>query len=114
MTVLIYGYPVEGRIPQGDVLGARPNLVGMKVWDVERDIFTAVHPDEDVVTTMPEGAEPLTKLCGMSGSAVYVVEKSPDKLWLAGFMYKAAHTMNQVLATYADFINADGTIRQRA
>jgi len=90
------------------VLGARPSLIGMKVWDVERDLFTAIHADQDVTMTVPNQAKPLTKLCGMSGSAVYAVEKGADGLVLAGFTYKASHAMNQVLATYADHITPTG------
>ena len=81
MNVLIYGYPVQGRVPQGDVLYADPNLVGMKVWDVTPDLFTAAHPREGRLHDGPEGAQPLTKLCGMSGGAVYVLKLLANSCW---------------------------------
>jgi Trypsin-like peptidase domain len=112
MSVVVYGYPVEGREPHGDEMGARANLLGMTIWDVTNDLFTAIHHSDDVVRTTPQGAQPLTKLCGMSGGAVYVL-REPEGLVLAGFMYKASKTMDQILATHAGHINADGTIRRR-
>jgi hypothetical protein len=113
MPGLVYGYPVEGRVPQGNTLGARPNLVVMRVGDAARDLFTLASDGDDVAMMVPEGAEPLTKFCGMSGGAVYVLDQEADSLVLAGFMYKASFKLDQILATYADHINADGTIRGR-
>ena len=61
--------------------------MGIKVYDVSQDLFTAAYDLEDVSWTVPVGARPLGKLCGMSGSAVYVKQMTGG-LVLAGFMYE--------------------------
>ena len=116
MNVLIYGYPGQGRVPRGNVLGVYPNTMGLKVDDVNLDLFTVTYDLEDGSWTVPVGARPLGNLGGMSGSAVYVKPPS-SALTLAGFVYEEMYEENRplglVLARYADCINADGVIRSR-
>ena len=110
MPAIIYGYPGQGRVPLGDSLGIRPNTIGKYVASVSDRHFLLADVNSDAEIGTPEGATPLTSLGGMSGSAVYVMI-SKKELVLAGFMYESSYSMSIIYATYADHINADGTIR---
>jgi hypothetical protein len=109
LLAIVHGYPGQGRVPQGETLGARPTIIFLGVADVRGSDFVIADISDDAVLTVPDGAEPLTCLGGMSGSAVYVIRKKPA-LIVAGFMYAASASMSYIFATHADHLNADGTI----
>jgi len=110
MAVVVYGYPSQGRIPLGNNLGVRPNLIGRQVVSVSDRHFVLANPENDAVVRTPEGVAPLTSLAGMSGSAVYVLPRN-GHMFLSGFMYEASNSMDIICATHADHICSDGTIR---
>ena len=114
MLATIYGYPGEGRMPQGGVLGARAVVVALPVASVSDRHFIVVDENDDSIRLTPEGAEPLTSFGGLSGSAVYVMTRetatSKAEMFLGGFVYEASGSRALCVA-HADWINADGTIR---
>jgi hypothetical protein len=109
MYALIFGYPGQGRVPLDQTLGIRPNTTGMRVASTPPTHFLVVDTENDVVATTLQGATPLTNFGGMSGSRVYA--KFPDgRFYLTGFMYESSDSNQITYCTYADHINADGTI----
>jgi len=109
MPVVVYGYPGQGRVPLGNSLGVRPNVIGRYVVSVSDRHFVLANPDNDAVIRTPDGVAPLTSLGGMSGSAVYVLT-SDGQMFLCGFMYESSNSMDIICVTYADHIRSDGTI----
>jgi Trypsin-like peptidase domain len=112
LLVFCFGYPGQGRVPDGFVLGVHANLISLGVERVRADNFVIADIRGDAQHKTPEGREPLTSFGGMSGSAVYGFWKEDVALQLAGFLY-GAHGMSLRYATHADHLKADGTIRER-
>lgn len=112
LLVFCFGYPGQGRVPDGFSLGARANLIALGVDRVRANDFVIADLRGDAEYNVPEGVQPLNSLGGMSGSAVYGFWKEEVALHIAGFMY-GGYGMSLMCATHADHLNADGTVRQR-
>jgi Trypsin-like peptidase domain len=112
LLVFCFGYPGQGRVPDGFVLGAHAELIALGVDRVRANDFVIADIRGDARHQVPEGREPLTSFGGMSGSAVYGFWKEDVALQLAGFFY-GAYGMSLMCATHADHLKADGTIRER-
>jgi hypothetical protein len=111
IAAYIVGYPGQGRRQVADKVELRPAFALTTVQSVGKYRFILVDPNGAVEGRSPAGVNPLTSYGGMSGSAVYI---SADErtFRLVGFMFEAAPSMVVILATFADYINADGTIRE--
>jgi len=114
MIAILYGYPGEGRAPEGRVLGASAISIGLPVVSVSDRHFVLVDEHQDAHMYIPEGQTPLTNFGGISGSAVYVLPKNlatiDDAIGLCGFVYEASQS-GAILVSHADHINGDGSIR---
>jgi Trypsin-like peptidase domain len=109
MAAIVFGYPGQGRVPMDSRLGVTPMIIGRQITSCNDLRFALVDTEQDAIKTSPEGASPLTRLGGMSGSGVYA--RSSAKEWfLAGFMYEVDDAMDIIYASYAAHIQADGTI----
>jgi hypothetical protein len=113
MLAVLYGYPGEGRVPQGDVMGASALSIGLPVASVSDGHFVMADTNGDAHSLVPDGQDPLTSFGGISGSAVYVMVKETATtrpyLFLGGFAYEASGS-GMICVTHADHINADGSI----
>jgi hypothetical protein len=111
---ILYGYPGEGRAPEGKVLGASPISVGLPVVSVSERHFVLADENQNAHLHKPDAQIPLTNFGGISGSAVYVLPKTlaniDDAIGLCGFVYEASDS-GVILVSHADHINADGSIR---
>ena len=105
------GYPGDSRKQFGDKVEMRPALFVTRVHSIREDRFILVDPNGVVEVQGPDGTDPLISCGGMSGSTVYV---SIDErtFCLVGFMCEQAFSMAAIRATFADCINADGTISE--
>jgi hypothetical protein len=114
MLAVVYGYPGEGRLPQGGSLGVRGLSVALPVVSVSDRHFVLSDENGDAARLTPDGANPFTRFGGISGAAVYVMTRETATtragLYLGGFVYEASDT-GIICVVHADFINADGTIR---
>jgi len=114
MMAILYGYPGDGRVPEGGTLGASPISIGLPVVSVSERHFLLADEPGDAHVFAPDGRTTLKNLGGISGSAVYVVPKTlstiDDAVGLCRFAYEA-NASGAILVSHADHINADGSIR---
>jgi hypothetical protein len=113
MIGMLYGYPGEGRVPEGKVLAASPISIALPVVSVSDRHFVLFDERQDARVYIPDAQTALTNFGGISGSAVYVIPNRAainDAIGLCGFVYEASES-GAILVTHADHINADGSIR---
>jgi hypothetical protein len=114
MGGFLIGYPNEGLTVAEGEAGVRLLSFGMPIASSSERHFVLHDNNGDVLRSAPVDAQPLTRLWGISGCAVYVWDKStnlPDgECFLGGFAYQARAT-ETVLVVHADYINSDGTLR---
>jgi hypothetical protein len=111
LPAVVYGYPGQGRVLQNGILGLRALSLLFCVATVSDNNFK-LSLNEDAERLTPEGVEPLTSIAGMSGSAVYVNSaKTGHAPWyLAGLLFEASDALGIITVSYADHIQADGTV----
>ncbi len=113
MLAILYGYPGEGRAPEGVVLGASHICIALPVVSVSDRHFLICDENQDAHVLIPDGQTPLTNFGGISGSAVYAIPNkmsaNQDAVGLCGFAYEASES-GAIFVSHADHINADGSI----
>lgn len=114
MLAILYGYPGQGRVDQGQAVGMSPISIGLPVVSASERHFVLIDEEGTADWEIPDGQDPLTSFGGISGSAVYVLPKgagvTEQEAFLGGFAYEATPS-GAILVTYSDHINADGSIR---
>jgi hypothetical protein len=110
-SAYISGFPGDGRRQESQNIRMRAALTATRVECVREDRFTLVDPNGEVGFRCPDGVDPQTGYGGMSGSAVYL-SADESMFRLVGSMFEATPSMVAILATHADYINADGSIRE--
>lgn len=110
MRGFLIGYPGDGLTVTGSYAGMRLLSFGMPIASSSERHFLLHDENCDIVRAAAPDAPPLTRLCGISGCAVYVWDAATDECFLGGFAYEGGGT-DIVFAAHADYINPDGSIR---
>lgn len=114
MLAVVYGYPGQGRMPQGQILGVSALSITLPIASVSDRHFVLVDENDSMEAFTPDGQQPLTSFGGISGSAVYVISKktaaADDELLLGGFVYEASDS-GIICVSHADYISPDGSVR---
>jgi hypothetical protein len=88
-------------------------VFGASVVSVSERKFVLKSEDGNFVRHTPDGVAQLNWLGGISGSAIYLLDPSPEAqdggFFMGGFVSQAKDLT--VIAVHADLINADGTMR---
>ena len=113
MLAFLIGYPGQTRVNLGNEVGIAPFILGLPLVSVSDRHFVLSDEKGTATRVSPEELPPLTDFGGISGSAVYIWDKTAatqeEMMSLGGFVYEAS-TKGVVYVSHADHINADGTI----
>jgi Trypsin-like peptidase domain len=112
--VVVAGYPGEGRcVLDGDTLGISPLSVGRTITSISDRQFLLVDETQDSYSHTPDGRSALTSFGGISGGAAFSQLGRGDRIsdyYLCGFEKEEGFN-NTIVVVHADFIKADGSIR---
>lgn len=109
MRGFLVGYPGDGLTVKKNHAGMRLLAFGMPIASSSERHFLLHDENGDIVRATAPDAPPLTRLCGISGCAVYVWDTATNSCFLGGFAYEGGG-IDMVFAAHADHIKPDGTI----